>query len=267
MSDLSSPAPPADAARLLGDSRALAERLGVGLYDLEVVDTRALSPAIRRLRLRADGLGNLAHQPGQDLMVSVAPLVGRVVRRRYTIRDLDPSTDTVTLDVVLHGDGPGARWVAGATPGDRIEAIGPRGKVVVDPEADWHVFIGDESFMPAALAMAETVAPTAATVILEAAAEDVAAVETPAAIDVRWVTRPTGRSVADDAGLLAAVAAWAAPEGRGHVYVGGEAKVVGTVRQALVERGVPGDRISAKAYWRAGAANADHGEPERPPVS
>ena len=38
-------------------------------------------------------------------------------------------------------------------------------------------------------------------------------------------------------------------------------------RQALVERGLAAEQLSAKAYWRAGAANADHGEPERPPVS
>jgi NADPH-dependent ferric siderophore reductase len=197
----------------------------------------------------------------------VARLDGRIVRRRYTIRDLDPSTATVTLDVVLHGAGPGARWVAGAAPGDRIEAIGPRGKVVVDPEADWHLFVGDEAFMPAAMAMAASVAPTAATSILEAAAADVAALDGQSGTDVRWVTRPAGRPVADGTGLLAALAAWTPGAGRGHVYVGGEARVVGTLRQALVERGLAAEQLSAKAYWRAGAANADHGEPERPPVS
>jgi len=267
MSDLSSPAPPADAATVLGDSRALAERLGVGLYDLEVIDAGPLSPAIRRIRLRAEGLGAMTYQPGQDLMVSVAPLEGRVVRRRYTIRRLDRSADTVTLDVVLHGDGPGARWAGQVAAGDHIEAIGPRGKVVVDPDADWHLFVGDESFMPAAWAMAESLDRSRATSILEAAAEDVAAIDPPAGADVRWVTRPAGRPVADGTGLSAAVEAWTPPVGRGRVYVGGEARVVGALRQALVGRGLDGEQISAKAYWRAGAANADHGEPERPPVN
>ena len=262
MSDLSSPAPPAEAAAVLADSRALAERLGVGLYDLEVVEAAPLSPAIRRIRLRADGLGSMSYQPGQDLMISVARLEGRVVRRRYTIRELDRTAGTVTIDVVLHGDGPGARWAGRAASGDRLEAIGPRGKVVVDPGADWHLFVGDESFTPAAWAMSASVEPSRATSILEAAPEDIAGSDWPTDGDVRWVTRPASRPVADGTGLLAALDAWSPPIGRGHVYVGGEARVVGALRQSLLARGLDGDRLSAKAYWRAGAANADHGEPQ-----
>jgi hypothetical protein len=60
------------------------------------------------------------------------------------------------------------RWAAAAQPGAHVEAIGPRGKITVDPSADWHLFAGDDSAIPASLAMAESL-PTAnhAVVVLE----------------------------------------------------------------------------------------------------
>jgi len=65
----------------------------------------------------------------------------------------------LTLDIVLHGDGPGERWVRSARPGDKIEGIGPRGKITTSAAADWHLFIGDESALPAMFAMTEALPP------------------------------------------------------------------------------------------------------------
>ena len=88
------------------------------------------------------------------------PLGGdRVVNRRYTIRSFDPERKTVTIDVSLHGAGPGTDWISAARPGDRIDAIGPRGKITVRPEADWHLFLADETGLPGALAMLEALPP------------------------------------------------------------------------------------------------------------
>src|SRR5580700_739520 len=101
-------------------------------------------------------------------MLLVAADGNRPVRRRYTIRHLDQAQRRVTLDVVLHGDGPGERWVRAAKPGDRIEGIGPRGKVTASPAADWHLFMGDESAMPAIMAMTESLpGDSEATIVLE----------------------------------------------------------------------------------------------------
>jgi hypothetical protein len=36
------------------------------------------------------------------------------------------------------------------------------------------------------------------------------------------------------------------------------------VASALTGRGLEGDQVSAKAYWRRGVPNAEHGEPTRP---
>src|SRR5258708_12613444 len=92
-------------------------------------------------------------------MVVVGGEGNRPVRRRYTIRHLDPDARLLTLDIVLHGDGPGERWVRSARPGDRIEGIGPRGKITASATADWHLFIGDESAPPAPFVMTHALPP------------------------------------------------------------------------------------------------------------
>jgi NADPH-dependent ferric siderophore reductase len=128
---------------------------GTRKLHLEVTQTRELTPHMQRLSLTAPELDGFTCQPGQDIMLLVAADGPRPVRRRYTIRQLDAEGQLLTIDVVLHGDGPGERWIHAARPGDRIEGIGPRGKIFPSPEADWHLFMGDEAAMPAILAMAE----------------------------------------------------------------------------------------------------------------
>ena len=123
--------------------------------DFEVVDSARLTPHMQRLRLTAPQLDGFGYLPGQDVMLLVAAEGNHPVRRRYTIRQLDTAARLLTLDIVLHGDGPGERWVRSARSGDRIEGIGPRGKITTSVTADWHLFFGDESALPATFAMTE----------------------------------------------------------------------------------------------------------------
>src|SRR5229473_2318486 len=127
--------------------------------DFEVVDSARLTPHMQRLRLTAPQLDGFGYLPGQDVMLLVAAEGNRPVRRRYTIRQLDVAERLLTLDIVLHGDGPGERWVRSARSGDKIEGIGPRGKITTSATADWHLFIGDESALPAAFAMTGALPP------------------------------------------------------------------------------------------------------------
>lgn len=238
---------------------------GASLWALEVAHVQPLTPRMRRVELTGPDLGALAPRPGQDLMLRMPAGDGeRRVNRRYTIRSFDALAPVVVLDAVLHGDGPAARWFAAAAPGDRIEAIGPRGNVTPVDGCDWHLFVGDESAVPGMLAMAES-RPAGARAIVVAEVAD-AAEEQPVApgapIEVRWLHRD-GTEPGRARVLLDAVAGWEPPAGPGHAYVAGEARTVAALRRTLVERGLAADRISAKAYWSAGRANAVHGEPER----
>jgi len=126
---------------------------GTTRLDFEVADSARLTPHMQRLRLTAPQLAGFQYLPGQDVMLLVAADGNRPLRRRYTIREFDRAERLVTLDIVLHGEGPGERWVRSAAPGDRIEGIGPRGKITISAGADWHLFLTDESGLPAAFAM------------------------------------------------------------------------------------------------------------------
>jgi NADPH-dependent ferric siderophore reductase len=236
-----------------------AARLGLPVLHLEVAAAATVTPTVRCIRLAGPQLVGFTHDAGQDLMLTV-PDGGRSVRRRYTIAAADPVSGHVDLDVVVHGDGPGARWAAAAAVGDQVDAIGPRGKITLDPTAAWHLFAGDEAFLPAAAAMVAALpASGRALVVLEV--ED-AAEERPitgaAAVETVWVHRAgTRRSGA----LADAVDDLALPGGAGHAYVGGELTSVQAVVERLARRGFPGEQVSGKAYWRLRTPNAEHGEP------
>ena len=245
-----------------GDTRALAERIGAEVFDLEVVAAASLTPSMRRVVFGGDALAALRYEPGQDLMFGITDLDGSIVRRRYTIRSFDPAATTIAVDAVLHGDGPGARWFAGAQAGDHIEGIGPRGKVTVDGDATWHLFAGDESFLPAALAMAESLPdPARATLVIsvDSAVDEVPGIEVPG---LHYVHRD-GASAADAELLVDALARVDLGDGEGRAYLAGELRVVSAMRASLLGRGLDAARIAPKPYWRAGVANANHGEPGR----
>jgi NADPH-dependent ferric siderophore reductase len=230
----------------------------------EVADSRQLTPHMQRIELTAPELADFSYKPGQDIMLLVAADGRRPVRRRYTIRYLNPAALTVTIDVVLHGDGPGERWVRAAQAGDRIEGIGPRGKVFPSPEADWHLFMGDEAAMPAILAMTESLpGDSEATLVIEVPEEaDEQELSAPARTRISWLHR-LGRRAGDPTALAAEAAEVELPAGNGHAYLLGEASVVLAMREVLGLRGLPQDQMSPKAYWGRGRANAGHGEPAR----
>jgi NADPH-dependent ferric siderophore reductase len=237
---------------------------GTRRLQFEVTGSRQLTPHMQRLEMTAPELDGFSYAPGQDVMLLVAADGNRPVRRRYTIRSLDRAQGQVTLDVVLHGDGPGERWIRTARPGDRIEGIGPRGKITTSPVADWHLFMGDESALPAIFTMTESLpGDSEATVVLEVPdPEDEQELLAPARTRLTWLHRLDGP--AGDPGALQGEAAEVELlPGRGQAYLFGEAKVVLALREVLTARGLPADQMSPKAYWGRGRANAGHGEPAR----
>ncbi len=249
---------------------------GTRRLDLRVVDSARLTPHVQRLRLTAPQLAGFRWEPGQDVMLLVAAESRRPVRRRYTVRGLDGPGQLLTLDIVLHGDvvlhgggvlpgdGPGERWVRSARPGDTIEGIGPRGKIAAAPAADWHLFIGDESAMPAIFAMTESLpGDSVATLVLEIPdPADEQELLAPARTRLSWLHR-LGAPAGDPGRLLAEARDVELPPGNGHAYLLGEASVVLGLREVLAARGMSPGQMSPKAYWGRGRGNGGHGEPAR----
>jgi NADPH-dependent ferric siderophore reductase len=217
------------------------------------------------IALRGNALA-LAGAPGNDVMIRLADANGRLVSRRYSVREVDAEKDELTLWVTVDHEGPGSIWVQSAKPGDEIDVIGPRGKILLDPVADWHLFMGDISALAAAYRMASSIdVPGRAIFIIEIDAPDDAIGTTfDEGLGVTGIfVERRGRDLKDAAGLLGGLAAFELPPDLGHVYLFGEFHVVRTLVTAVTDRGVAPEQISHKPYWRSGLSNAEHGEPDK----
>jgi NADPH-dependent ferric siderophore reductase len=246
-------------------SLQLAERLGAQAHVCAVMSTTRLSTSIISVVLggSAEALGGI---PGNDVMIRLADANGRLVSRRYSVRSVDQATDTLTLWVTIEHEGPGSTWAREAQPREEIVVIGPRGKIPLDTDADWHLFVGDASALAASYRMAESIeVPGRAIFIIEIDAPDDAVTanfDESLGVTGIFVDRK-GRALNDPAGLFSGLAAFELPAGVGHAYLFGEFHVMRAMQVALADRGFGPEQISHKPYWRAGISNQDHGEPDK----
>lgn len=244
-------------------SLKLAERLGTSVGVGTVVAVSQVSPSLREVVL--SGVSALGGVPGNDVMLEVQH-EGRPVRRRYSVRSVDTQADTLTLWLATHHPGAGADLARTVTVGTELDVVGPRGKIGLDPLADWHLFVGDVASLAAFYRLAESIeAPGRAIFIIELEdPNDAVTPDLPEGIGVTGIfidrdARPYGSAE----GLLSGLAAFAFPPDDGHAYLFGEFSAMNTIRTALLDRGLEDSDISLKAFWRVGKANADHGEPDK----
>lgn len=246
-------------------SPAAAPRRGRTPLLAHVVSTARVSPHLVRVVLGGDGLAGFATGAFTDHYVKLhlpprgagyrAPFDAEEVKathprehwprtRTYTVRAWDGERRELTVDFVVHGDeGVAGPWALSAQPGDTVQLNGPGGAYAPDPDADWHLLVGDLAVLPAISASLPRIeAGTPVRVLVEAAPEDRVALTSPGALEVTWV---------EPGGLLAAVEALELPAGRVHAFVHGEASDVRAIRRHLLaERGVPKEDTSISGYWK-----------------
>jgi NADPH-dependent ferric siderophore reductase len=233
------------------DPAALLRRAGRE-WSLSVVETAEVTPRMRTVSFTGPDLAELDWRPGQDLVLGLPQADGEVARRHYTIRDVNKAARRLDVDFVLHGDSPAGRWLADARPGAVIEARGPRGRTHIAAGAEQHLFLGDETAIPAIFAMTESLPPGArAVALIEVEGPDeTQSLACDAEVEVEWLfrRRPAGPS---DLGLMALAAR--APDPRGaHAYVLGETSNVRAQRHHLLRLGFAREQITAEGYWRPG---------------
>lgn len=221
--------------------------------DLEVVDSRWVSPSLIRIEFRSDDLSNFAGSACTDRYVKLmlTDADGEQVLRTYTALDPDVSAGTVAIEFVVHGDsGVAGPWAASAKPGDRITVRGPGGAFTPDPQVDWHLFAGDDTALPAIRqALADLPASARGVVVVEVEnTEHEMPLPTAAAVTVTWVHRSDGGTLPD------AVRAVTWRPGRVQAFVHGEAQAVmhGIRPYLLRERGLDRADVSISGYWRRG---------------
>lgn len=248
---------------------------------LEVVGCRMVTPHMRRLTLAGENVARFAGLEALHLNIMVQhpeieepqwPRVGangvivwarpdlRPLMRKYTVRALDLAAGTLDIDFVLHDDaGPGSGLAARAAVGDRIGVVGPGGGGLV--AADWYLFAGDETALPAIARMLENLpAEAQGKVFLEVAdAAEVQPLTTPSGMVVEWLFRD-GRAAGSTTLLIDAVRATPFPAEGEKIYLwaGCEFEAFRAIRAfARQEKRLPNTEHLVVSYWRRGTAGDD----------
>lgn len=184
--------------------------------ELTVGQITDLSPHMRRLRLHGPDLE--AYEPEGIHVRLMIPPRGKthpkwptlaengmpvwpggedaVAQRVYTIRDMDANAGWIDIDFVLHGDnGPGSAFALHAARGDLIAMTGPLGSNL--PDADWMLFAGDETALPAiGRYLTDLPAHVTGHALIEVGSKaDIIPVTTRSRIEVNWILRDSGAEV------------------------------------------------------------------------
>lgn len=173
--------------------------------------------------------------------------------RDYTPRHHDAAAGELTLDFVLHGDGPATRWAAAARAGDELVVAGPRGSHVVADDFDAYVLFGDETALPAiARRLAELPAQARAEVFIEIPeAGDRQPLHGAAQVNVRWFER-NGFDAAGSTLLEDVLVDFEPPEGDAFYWIAAESRRARLMRKFIEEHlQVPKEWIRATGYWKA----------------
>lgn len=225
-----------------------------GSRPVEIVAAYAVTPGIRRVIFRGDGLGEAfdtpagAHAPYFKLVLGhdETPII-----RTYSVRWLDRERDELHVDFLLHlDDGPGSTFARTARPGMQARIRGPGHMPVVHCREC--VLAADHCGLPGlAHVLANLPRDATGTAIVEIPdAAERQALHGPDAFSVEWHVRRVGTPsmipermaqlrVADVSTAL--------------VWAGVEASIARRLREiGRSTWGVPAGRCQVLNYWRSG---------------
>jgi NADPH-dependent ferric siderophore reductase len=189
--------------------------------------------------------------------------------RTYTVRWVDEAAAELAIDFVIHGDeGLAGPWAATAQAGDALVFTGPGGGYNPDPAADWHLFAGDESALPAISAAVESLPRDArGLAFLEVDGDaDILDLDAPAGLELHWLPR-RGAPAGSTPLLVDAVrdAVW--PEGRVQVFAHGERGSMKGLREVFyAQRGLERGQVSLSGYWAQGRVEDDFQAEKKLPI-
>lgn len=239
---------------------------------LTVVSREWLSPALARLVMHApqfedNGLSDayvklLFDESGPIL----EDLPERPATRTYTVRRFDPANSEIWLDFVVHGDeGLAGPWAARCEPGDVVLANGPGGRWSPSHDAETHLFVGDESAIPAISAGLERLDESARGVAILETHEHKVEVPHPLGVEIQWIVR--GDDPYRPERLAEAVGAldWDTL-GDVNVFAHGERESMKALRAVFREREIPRERLSISGYWALGRVEQEFQAEKRTPI-
>lgn len=217
-----------------------------------VVETETLAPALRRVRFQSDALAK-RHADGKldPGLYTVEFRTARNDMRHYTACSWDLAKGAFDVLFYKHGDGPGRSWADGLKVGDEPRALGPGSRVAIDPGADRHVVIGDETSIGNARAVIENANGARVEGVI-ACSKSTA--ELPKAAGAAFEPLIGQTQTAITQGLLD----WLdrkGPDPGAIYYLTGNRETVTAVGQFLLKRlGVPRRSLHLRVHWAEGKA-------------
>jgi NADPH-dependent ferric siderophore reductase len=250
-----------------------------GLRLAKVVFVEPVSPRMRRITFHAPELGGFTSAAADDHVKlffpasgqtePVLPVLGpdgprfpdhlpRPVARDYTPRRFDSKSCELTIEFVLHDDGPASNWAAHAKPGDALGIGGPRGSTIIPEDYETYLLVGDETALPAIARRLEEMPPgTPVIAIIEVTdRHEERQLATAAHAQITWLHR-NGKAAGTSGLLEAAIRGSQLPSRDIHAWVACEIEVARWIRTYLMEEeGVPRSQIKAAGYWKLGQPGA-----------
>ena len=206
-----------------------------------VTQIEDISPKIRRIRLCGERIRNIQWTPGQKIKIKVDTYL-----RSYTPARVSPELGWMDLVFHLHGKGKASRWAQNVCIGAPISFIGPVDSMpFVDEPIEWCLFLGDETTLGLSMALLNALPKTVRRFgAIELDSQDLGSVST-----LNLPLNPIQRDEYHGYALLQWLSLVNIPEGKGLVWISGEAQMVRNLRLALVTRGLDPEQIKVKAYW------------------
>ena len=237
--------------------------MAVTIRKLKVINSKELGKSMRRITLQGEDLAdfpenqesgyvkirfpkNIDHEPAHNKK--------DYDLRSYTIRAFDLKKRELVLDFLLHGDsGPASKWASSAQIGESIEIAGPGPAILASP-ADWYLFAGDMTALPAiAVNLEKLPSESKGIALLEInALEDKQDLQKPEGVEVRWIINTDPLNGCDE--LIESLNNIEIKGENPYVWVAGEFELLRFARKLLKhDKALPKESLYLSCYWKIGA--------------
>lgn len=247
-------------------------------YRLVVSQSQRISPNMQRITLQGQDLAEFpaGHEGSyvkllfpikdESRLPSVEAIESgdKVIMRTYTIRHFNPSDLTLDIDFVLHSEpgkhsGPASTWAKQTKPGGNMLMYGPGKVKTASLTADWFLFAGDMTALPAISCQLESL-PANATgyAVIEINSEqDQQPLIKPQGINILWVINP--HPDRENTVLSDAVKALAWLPGNPSICAACEFSNMRLLRAYFKkEKHVSRDQLYISSYWKMGQSEDKH---------
>lgn len=230
---------------------------------LKIVSIEQLSKNIKRI-VFLDNSKKISNQHESGYVkLQFFDANGKKMLRSYTIREVDDAQHHLTIDFVTHaqtGDettfrqnaGIASHWVAQAKVGDHLSYKGPGPNKLVNHDADWFLFAGDMTALPAiAVNLKQLPANAKGYAIIEIGNEsDKQDLAKPDDVTIDWLINANANQSAKK--MLNAVQQKSWFNGEPYVWVASEFNSAKTLRDYFRQKEHNRKQRYVSSYWKLG---------------